>query len=214
MREEEGQFHRSGDVKHETEVFSRVLLEDSKRKKYQQIPRDKRYVLHWGQRKLLLSEIEFLTLYGEQGDLMVYAGAAPGTHIPFLSELFPKHRFELWDPSPFAIQPSSKIKIMNDFFTMEVCKDYVERKEDILFVSDIRTANAALQQLEESNKYIEKDNHLQRDWVLALNPKKAMLKFRFPYCPGKADYFDGEIRLPCWGFVRPFPFTKSNLIFE
>lgn len=38
-----------------------------------------RSVIHWGQRKLLLSEIEFLTLYGEDGMWVVYAGAAPGT---------------------------------------------------------------------------------------------------------------------------------------
>ena len=40
---------------------------------------------HWGQRKLLFSEIEFLTLYGHLAKTVVYAGAAPGMHISFLS---------------------------------------------------------------------------------------------------------------------------------
>ncbi len=39
---------------------------------------------HWGQLKLLLSEIEFLTPYYECNYLVVYAGAAPGVHVPIL----------------------------------------------------------------------------------------------------------------------------------
>ena len=46
-------------------------------------------MLHWGQRKLLLSEIEFLTLYAAPGDLVLYAGAAPGGHIPYLARPLP-----------------------------------------------------------------------------------------------------------------------------
>ena len=30
--------------------------------------------LHWGQRKLMMSEIEFLTLHGDKAQLVVYAG--------------------------------------------------------------------------------------------------------------------------------------------
>ena len=57
---------------------------------------------HWGQRKLLFSEIEFLTLYGHLAKTVVYAGAAPGTHINYLSkELFPEHKWVLVDPAPF-----------------------------------------------------------------------------------------------------------------
>ena len=38
---------------------------------------------HFGQRKLLISEIEFLTMHARFNDTVVYAGAAPGTHIDF-----------------------------------------------------------------------------------------------------------------------------------
>jgi hypothetical protein len=32
-------------------------------------------VIHWGQRKLLMCEMEFLTKYGQLAPLVVYAGA-------------------------------------------------------------------------------------------------------------------------------------------
>jgi hypothetical protein len=42
-------------------------------------------VNHWGQRKLLLSEIEFLTLHGEPGALIVYAGMVSFFFFLFLN---------------------------------------------------------------------------------------------------------------------------------
>ncbi len=62
-------------------------------------------MLHWGQRKLLMSEIEFLTLHATPGCVVVYAGAAPGLHCAFLSDMFPEVRqFILVDPSPFSVR--------------------------------------------------------------------------------------------------------------
>jgi len=62
---------------------------------------DGKSVIHWGQRKLLLSEIEFLTHYSDLSTLVVYAGAAPGSHITMLADMFPKHNFILYDPNDF-----------------------------------------------------------------------------------------------------------------
>lgn len=82
---------------------------------------ERKSTVHWGQRKLLLSEIEFLTLYSEPGITVVYAGAAPGTHIGYLSRLFPEvSRFVLVDPSPFTCQPSDRIVVRNEYMTTEV----------------------------------------------------------------------------------------------
>ena len=61
-------------------------------------------LVHWGQLKLLMSEINFFnTLYQSNGNtwpstLVVYAGAAPGTHICYLSMMFPELQFVLIDP--------------------------------------------------------------------------------------------------------------------
>ena len=72
--------------------FFRILTEDFPEKKY--VPRQKfedRTAIHWGQRKLLLSEIEFLTnVCNELVEsskmprllkiVLIYAGAAPGNY--------------------------------------------------------------------------------------------------------------------------------------
>ena len=66
-----------------------------------------KYLRHWGQLKLIMSEIQFLTkIFKLQGKkwinrVVVYAGGAPGTHVPYLSKLFPELKFILVDPSPF-----------------------------------------------------------------------------------------------------------------
>lgn len=65
--------------------------------------------LHLGQRKLLLSEIQFLTLNHTHSKYVVYAGAGPGHHIHYLYQLFPHLKFILVDPTKFAIYIDNKI---------------------------------------------------------------------------------------------------------
>lgn len=77
-------------------------------------------VAHWGQRKLLLAEVEFLTQHAQPGITCVYAGAAPGTHIEFLAQLFPEVQFVLVDPAPFAIKSSERVRIWQEFMTDDV----------------------------------------------------------------------------------------------
>ena len=82
-------------------------------------------VIHWGQRKLFLSELWFLTHYGHLAKNVVYAGAASGTHIPFLVTLFPDHYFILVDPGKFKLKlmrndttkSEERIEVKNEFFT-------------------------------------------------------------------------------------------------
>ena len=77
--------------------------------------------LHIGQRKLYLTELEFLNLYyAKRGGksqskvksssasvnntpIIVYAGAAPSNHTFFLHELFPDIKWVLVDPAPFEL---------------------------------------------------------------------------------------------------------------
>jgi len=62
--------------------------------------------LHLGQRKLFLTELQFLTKYLETKDdecYVVYAGAAPSGHIYFLHLLFPNIKFILVDPNSFVL---------------------------------------------------------------------------------------------------------------
>ena len=64
----------------------------------------KKLAAHWGQRKLFLSELYFLTKYAGLSKNVIYAGAAPGKHTKYLATLFPEHKFILVDPSPFHIE--------------------------------------------------------------------------------------------------------------
>jgi hypothetical protein len=89
-------------------------------------------VIHWGQRKLLLSEVEFLTLYGHLSSVVVYAGAAPGTHTGYLARLFPQHRFVLLDPAPFTVRETDRILCRNELFTDDVAREFAGK--GVLFI--------------------------------------------------------------------------------
>lgn len=92
----------------------RMLHEASPRTPYARRIGEAKTVDHWGQRKLLLSEIEFLTHYAREGDVVLYAGAAPGNHVRFLAEnMFPRLRFILVDPARFECLPTEHIQIRN-----------------------------------------------------------------------------------------------------
>jgi hypothetical protein len=60
---------------------------------------------HWGQRKLFLSEIQFLTAEVQslsQSVFCVYAGACPGdaqSHLPHILKMFPQTKWLLCDPA-------------------------------------------------------------------------------------------------------------------
>jgi hypothetical protein len=169
--------------------------------------------LHWGQRKLLLSEIEFLTLFTKPDDevkqwLVVYAGAADGKHDIYLSELFPQCEFHLYDPAKFDSalvkysETHDNIKIFNEYFTDEVCEKY-KGKNNVLFISDIRSVpegyntrvsevkkatkqGIEIKKVDDSEKFDEEVvNNMawQKKWVEIIQPRAYMLKFRLPY-PG------------------------------
>jgi hypothetical protein len=68
-----------------------------------------------------MSELWFLTLYGDLSLTVVYAGAAPGTHTCYLAKLFPKHYFILIDPSKFVLRKdieevNDRIEVHNKYF--------------------------------------------------------------------------------------------------
>jgi len=172
---------------------------------YDYIPTHLKYVkkrtsknIHIGQRKLLMSEIYFLTKYSVLSDCVVYAGAAGGQHIPFLATLFPKLKFYLWDPGQFAINSSKSIEINRDYFTDEVALSYLEKKP--LFICDIRSGSEGMKFTDFENE-VHRNNQMQRRWVEIMKPKMAMLKFRVPYntpISNEYDYLDGEICLQAW----------------
>lgn len=187
-------------------VLERKLRDSDPELKYSK-KKGEKSVNHWGQRKLLLSEIEFLTEYSSPGDIVVYVGAAPGTHIKWLSDLFPKLKFILYDPADFQIQSTDQITIHKQFFTDETAMLYTSG--NILFICDIRTADYNLMKDEEVEEAVVKDQLMQLKWYQIMKPKYSMLKFRLPWGKGTTEYLDGKIFLPVWG--RPTT-TETRLV--
>lgn len=164
-------------------------------------------LLHWGQRKLLLSEIEFLTLFGAPTSPVVYAGAAPGTHVAYLSELFPENHFHLVDPNVFKVAETPRVHLSQRYFDDDLAKLFSGKQA--MFISDIRTANPSTMSRMEVEKRIKTDQAWQQKWHLIMRPRKSMLKFRLPWEDGHTEYLDGDVFLPIWG---PQTTTECRLI--
>lgn len=153
--------------------------------KYRQVDVDKKMMssLHHGQRKLFMSELQFLTGVLKTKDTpatVLYAGAAPGVHIPFLAQLFPKVEFYLYDPARFVIPKKyqHRIHLFNEYFTPSTAKEW-EGKCD-LFISDIRRDDGK-EDADVFERQVEEDMKEQADWVRVIKPRLgALLKFRPP----------------------------------
>jgi len=190
------------------ENLERVLSDSAQRDKYFSRENELKTVNHWGQRKLLVSEIEFLTMkYTNRIDYVIYAGAAPGTHIPFLVNLFPGIKFVLVDPSEFCVRESENIIIRKEYFTDAIAEEYSKFKT--LFISDIRSTDYKVEGNEEVEEGVKNDMIRQAQWAIKLKCSASMVKFRPPYGSGEITYLDGDIYLPVWG---PATTTESRLI--
>jgi hypothetical protein len=194
------------------ENLNRILnVETDPRLPYKRRNNDLKSVVHWGQRKLLMAEIEFLTIFGQVGDLVVYAGAAPGNHINFLSLLFPFVRFVLVDPRPFACVETERIFIRQELFTDKLALEFERdgEKGRLLFISDIRSADWQQMPQEEVEASVAKDMEDQMRWHLMMKSRRSMLKFRLPWESNFTEYLDGDVFLPVWG---PSTTTEARLI--
>ncbi len=179
----------------------RILSSDFPRLKYHRRNNELKLTLHWGQLKLMLTEVEFLTLVLKENPTlpiyMIYAGAAPGNHILYLSELFPTVHFELYDPNNFQIQDTDMIKTHVQFFRDEDAKQWNVSDKYVVFVSDIRTEPA-------TEEMVMRDMEMQKGWYQMMNPELSMFKFRLPWSPGSTPYLEGEI------YIQPFPGPTST----
>ncbi len=165
---------------------------------------EQRLSLHVGQRKLLLTEIAFLAMCSRPGDIVVYAGSAPGTHIPFLAELFDKLRFVLYDPREFDMSRArgrelDRIELHQALFTDDVARSFAGQ-DNVLFISDIRTGSTGPTQEDDEafERAVEENMTMQMRWCQLMRPRKASLKFRLPYRGGRTRYFAGQILIQPW----------------
>lgn len=199
----------------------RLLSDDLPRDVYKRRTKEVKNVIHWGQRKLLLTEIEFFTMFlRDNPDIetpvyAIYAGASPGTHILYLSKLFPTIHFELYDPREFSnklLKNTNMIKTHVQYFTDDTAKQWVSSDhpdKTILLISDIRTGTPEIQTPETVEERVKIDHDWQQSWYHIIKPERSMFKFRLPWDDKKTEYLDGDI------YIQPYPpptSTETRLI--
>jgi hypothetical protein len=174
--------------------------------------------VHLGQRKLLLSEIQVLLKYYEISPdihpVMLYIGAAIGTHLVTLSKLFPHVKFILYDGSKIykklhsfpnfeihdsttpinALDKGDTDSVNDGFFTTKKCMRWANKLDNnsLIFVSDIRLTE------DDFEGGVLRDLKLQETWVHILKPKLSLLKFRPPYQAKNISYLPGDIFYGIW----------------
>jgi hypothetical protein len=144
---------------------------------------------HWGQRKLLFSELQFLLeVRDESGDseyTCIYVGAASGAHLPILFDLFPKVSWILYDPNEFHadVVKHTRASVRRRMFTDAECESVRGETSGkrLLFVCDMRVATKDID--------VERDMADQMRWVTVLQPVGVSLKFRLPF--GKVSILRG-----------------------
>ena len=172
---------------------------------------------HIGQRKLFLNELYFLSHIHEKVNYVIYVGAAPGTHVYFLSALFRRLKFILYDPRRFDISISGfshHMNIRNDKYVQIINKRNIlneindHPKARIFMIEDFFT-NEDAKILSELDKFafvsdirtegddgptdldIIWNSAQQFNWINIMKPAYYSLKFRCPFFISK--YVDPSI---------------------
>jgi len=171
----------------------------------------------WGQLKLLTTEIQFLTLYWDpkhhRDPVCLYVGAAPGTHLLTLIEMFPWFTYHLYDPRDFdpRLKTRDNVVLHQEFFSESQAHEW-KSKSNLFFICDIRTSSYERLQGSETEadqmkneEYVRQDMANQASWTRIIRPVRAQLKFRLPYtydfvkrAGPTREYLDGVVYRQAW----------------
>ena len=172
------------------DVTGKMSVTDKERMRYDRFYRSVVPKCHWGQRKLLMAELEFLAAVRDSGVDMskawvVYVGAAHGAHRPIIYDAFPDVHFILYDGARFlpgaSAHPRDRgfVKIFSGtdgWFSDETVGKVaamVPKGATVLYINDMRL-------LPEEDD-VAKDMVNQFRWGVMMGAQHMMLKFRPPY---------------------------------
>jgi cap2 methyltransferase len=193
--------------------FTLILDHDSAPQMPYQPRKGTKSIEHDGQRKLMLIEMQALMTLQQDGEyLVVYAGAAPGFHIPALCKMFPcVKQFHLYDPRETAVPAHKDLKVFREKFDDSVARRYAGRS-NVVFFCDVRNEVADDDQVPgkklpkfPEERAVFQDMMAQKRWHEIMQPVISVLKFRPPWpdtgvLPDNTfRYLDGDIYLPVWG---------------
>jgi hypothetical protein len=158
---------------------------------------------HLGQMKLLLSEIDFLTPFFGRSLRVIYAGAAPGVHIPILVKMFPTMQFVLVDPQAIMEMGEPNVSVRQEYMTDDLAREFAANGhgvEGLLFISDVRVGPPIDGESADGHQdRIQRDMDAQRRWLELMCPLASILKFRLPWREGVTNYPSGRIYFPVYG---------------
>jgi|SRR3989344_5614 len=169
---------------------------------------------HWGQLKLFYTEFEFLELISQHIDLstclILYVGAADGSHLNLLLEFYPMINLLLYDPNEFKIKESKNviIKTGNDgFFSDEKIPEVlnIANGRKIVYISDIRLTD---EDEYKRQKVIYNDMIIQQRWAITMSSEFMLFKFRMFYykeSPKEVDFIDNS-------YVKNEFYNKNTII--
>ena len=198
-----------------------LLKQEDPEEPYRRRKDEEKTSISWGQRKLLMCLVSFISNHLDKGKnaVLLYAGAAPAVNIGIAARLFPNITWHLYDPQPFKLKTdlNRKMVVYQKKFTDEIAHYWgkIQKKDgNIYFISDIRTADyTKTKNLEDNENQIMGDMELQKKWVEIIKPCKSQLKFRLPYTlpnlPLEIEYFDGIIYKQCYS---PQTSTETRLV--
>lgn len=157
--------------------------------------------------KLFFSELLFLSNNARDGDTILYIGAAPGIHLLKLTDMFPKCKFDLWDPLQIddGLKQKKNVVFHNAKFTEEDAKNYIEIANECLLITDIRdisiyaTYVKTLESIPVVDSILTNDMQTQLRWCKIIRPRKAFLEFTLPYTDKTVPYLSGNIYLQPFG---------------
>jgi hypothetical protein len=188
-----------------TERECKLDLTRPPRLRYRQKGALVKFTSHQGQRKLFLSELEFLARHARPADAgqvaVVYAGAATGEHIPELARWFPELEFHLYDPAEFHILSEERLHIYNEPFTDATARGWAAAGRPVLFISDVRVVTPGNSPRDEQ---VMQDMTDQLRWALLMEnvTRQCLFKFLLPY-----SY--GERAPPSNPFAAGYPLGES-----
>lgn len=155
---------------------------------------------YWGTRKLLLTDIEFLTNYArDQKYLVIYIGAAPGLHINFLSTLFPTLEFVLVDRKRIETKKTNNIYIRSGEFMDDIVKEYSKSRRDLLLICDVHSFGT--QDDLDDNMLLDMNNQMK--WHQSLKPIASLLTIHFPQRKNRIRFLKGDVIFEPWSSRHP-----------
>ena len=172
--------------------FSRQLLVEAPRMKYRRRRDDVKSVVNWKARSQLLAVTEFLLRNGALADTVVML-LPVSAHLPILCQMFPHHRFIVYDtaPMPLELGDVALLEWREQAFSDESVAEFASLP--ILLVSECRI-------VEEEDAQFQMIVHMkmQKEWCDSIKPAAALLRFGLPWNDLITSYLSGEMFLPIW----------------